>query len=158
MNPVRAAAQRVLDGVPGAFLRCDRGTALYVTNAEMKAGRSIDWAEAGFEARRERGLTFLVPQRQLLDDFRHWAETQNVDKRLSRAIKNACFAEVMPEDAALWIEGIKRFEMNGDAAGYEKLVRQRAAVCLREKKGGGMLYECALLADIMNRGEKEHED
>ena len=66
--------------------------------------------------------------------------------------------KVCEADFALWIEGIKRLEMNADAAGYEKLVRQRAAVCLREKRGGGTIVSCALMADYLNEGGIDDED
>ena len=158
MNPIRAAAQRMLDGVPGAFLRCDRGRALYVTNAGMRSAEQIDWNAAGFEEENVRGLTFLSPGSCLTKAFQTWAMESVSGEGLAAAVGNACFFEMLPEDRTLFIEGVKRLEMNGDAAGYEKLVRQRAAVCLREKRGGGTLYACALIADMMKRGGTENED
>jgi len=131
MTPMRAAALACLQNVQGAFLRCDRGEALYVTNAPARTDACIDWAQAGFTARHEGKLTFLTPDPQWLERFVCWAEEQVETPCLSRMLHEVCFGGPDEEDMRLWIEGIKRLEMKADAADYEKLVRQRAADCLR---------------------------
>ena len=141
-----------LPDVRGLFLRCDRGNSLYVTNAPARTDEQIDWAKAGFSAQDEGKLTFLIPGEEWIAKLEAWLRERVEATYLAGAVRNACFGECLPEDMGLWIEGVKRLEMKGDAAGYEKLVRQRAAVCLRKKTGGGTLVVCALLADLMNEG------
>lgn len=157
MNPIRRAAAEKLSGIRGAFLRCDRGNALYVTNAPVMIDEKIDWDAAGFFAREEGKLCFLVPGEGWIGSFEEWARGQVQCARLSKAVCNASFGAVEPEDMRLFAEGIKRFEMKGDAAGYERLVRQRAAVCLRERSGGGTLVACALIVDMMTEGGTGNE-
>lgn len=157
MNPIRRAAAEKLSGIRGAFLRCDRGNALYVTNAPVMIDEKIDWDTAGFFAREEGKLCFLVPGEGWIEPFEAWARAQVQCARLSGAICNAGFEQTDKEDMRLFIDGIKRLEMKGDAAGYERLVRQRAAVCLRERSGGGTLVACALIVDMMTEGGTGNE-
>ena len=158
MTPVRYAAEECLRGIRGAFLRCDRGDRLYVTNAQIKMREAIDWRKAGFHAENVGNLTFLTPDKGWIGRFAEWIGQEVREKRFSDTVRNACFGETDEEDMKLWIDGMKRLEMKGDAAGYEKLVRQRAAVCLRERRGGGTLPACALIVDLMNEGGFEDED
>jgi len=158
MTPIREAALDLLSGVKGAFLRCDRGSSLYVTNAPMRTDAEIGWERAGFHQRTEGKLCFLMPDELWIGRLEGWIDRRVKEKRLAGRVENACFGEVGEADFALWIEGIKRLEMNADAAGYEKLVRQRAAVCLREKRGGGTIVSCALMADYLNEGGMDDED
>lgn len=158
MTPIRAAALDLLSGVKGAFLRCDRGSSLYVTNVPMRTEAEIGWDKAGFHHRTEGKLCFLIPDDLWIERLEGWLERHVKEKRLAGRAANACFGEVCEADFALWIEGIKRLELHADAAGYEKLVRQRAAVCLREKRGGGTIISCALMADYLNEGGIACED
>lgn len=158
MTPMRRAALDCLAGERGVFLRCDRGDSLYVTNAPSRMEKSVDWAQAGFAARIDGGLAFLIPEGGWIARFNGWAQARVQEKRLSGAIGNAAFSEADGEDILLWIEGIKRLELRGNAAEYEKMVRRRAAVCLREKRGGGTLVSCALIVDMMNEGGIRDED
>lgn len=158
MNPVRAAAQARLEQMKGAFLRCDRGTALYVTNAPVRSEQEIDWAEAGFNARTEGKLTFLTPGLCWLEPFGRWVQAKAGEPHLSSAVSNACFGDAEEADVRLWIEGIKRMELKNPAQEYEKMVRQRAAVCLREKRGGATLPVCGLIVDFLNEGGEANED
>ena len=158
MTPVRQAALEALHGAKGVFLRCDRGNGLYVSNAPVRMEKQADWAEAGFICRSDGRLAFLVPEERWNEALQSWLETRVRAKRLAHMLKNADFGENMEEDMALFIEGIKRLEMRGDAREYERMVRQRAAVCLREKQGGGTLISCALMVDLMNEGGLKDED
>lgn len=155
MTPVREAALELLDGVKGAFLRCDRGNALYVTNAPMRTEQKIDWKAAGFRVREERGLAFLSPDDQWTDRIYEWA-LEHVRMSLSEeSIARASFGNTEEDDRRLFTEGIKRLEMKGSAEEYDRLVRQRAAVCLRKKQGGGTLPVCALMVQMMRGGWKD---
>ncbi len=152
MNPIRKAAETCLPDAKGIFLRCDRGDGLYVTNAPSRTRDPIDWEAAGFHAQGNGRITFLVPDERWIKPFCEWLRTQVRAPFLARAVENACFGEVDAEDLWLWMEGIKRLELHGDADMYEKLIRKRAAVCLRERSGGGTIVVCALMVDLMNEG------
>ena len=158
MTPMRKAAWERLPDARGVFLRCDRGEALYVTNAPARAAAQIDWAAAGFDARDKGKLTFLWPKKRWIPLFADWAAERTRCKGLTDALRNACFGETDEEDMRLWIEGVKRLERRGDAREYEKMVRQRAAVCLRKRQGGGTLAACALIVEMMNEGGMKDED
>jgi len=148
MNPLREAAQRQLTGIKGAFLRCDRGEALYITNAALRSQREIDWAEAGFEACMKGRMTFLVPKDEAAAAFEAWLYPRVAKRFLYEHVSNADFGLVEEADRRLWIEGVKQLEMR-TKLDYEKAVRQRAAVCLRQRVGGGTIRVCALIADAL---------
>ena len=148
MNPMRSAAQQRLEEIKGAFLRCDRGEALYITNAAVRSEKVIDWAAAGFDARMQGKMTFLVPKDEWMQSFAEWLCPQVKDAYLQKNLANADFGLVEEADRRLWVEGIKQLEMRTNTD-YEKAVRQRAAVCLRTKSGGGTIRVCALIADAL---------
>lgn len=153
-TPMRRAATEQIVGIRGAFLRCDRGESLYATNAQARAAAPVDWARVGFEARQVGGVTLLTPRVEWIARFEAWAEAATRQRQLTDAIQNACFGEIEDEDVRLWIDGVKRLEMRGDVKTYEKAVRQRAAACLRRRRGGGALRACALIVDLMGECEK----
>ncbi len=148
MNPLRIAAQKKLSDIKGAFLRCDRGEGLYITNSAVRSGQSIDWAAAGFEVRMKGKMTFLMPKDEWLQPFEVWLRPQVKCAYLSDSAANADFGEIEEADRKLWIDGIKQLEMPS-GVDYEKTVRQRAAVCLRTRRGGGTIRICALIADLL---------
>lgn len=157
MTPLRETVLKLLPQKKGIFLRCDRGSALYVTNSPAFTDAQIDWESAGFVCRTEGKLLFLSPEEAWIDRAEQWLRARTEPHGLSEALRNACFGEVMDEDRALFIEGMKALEMKGDVRAYEKKIRQRAAVCLREKQGGGTLAVCGLMIDFLNEGGKEDE-
>lgn len=157
MTPLREAAISLLPDVRGIFLRCDRGNSLYVTNVPARTEQQIGWMAAGFYQKTDERLTFLTPDTEWIGRFEEWLRPQVREKRLSEALSRASLGEILEEDMKLFIEGVKRIEMKGEAREYEKLVRQRAAVCLRERKGGGALACCALIADYLNERGRTDE-
>lgn len=150
MNPLREAAQKQIAHIQGVFLRCDRGIGLYITNAALRSDEAIDWAAAGFEAQTKGKMTFLMPKDVWIELFEDWLRPQVRYRQLHESIGNADFGEIEDADRKLWIEGIKQLEI-GSNRNYEKAVRQRAAVCLRAKRGGGTIKVCALIADALRR-------
>ena len=148
VNPIRRAAEERLKDIRGAFLRCDRGNGLYVTNVLVRSDEEIDWKACGFDAQIRGKMTYLVPDGSWAEAFESWARERCDNPYLMRSVRNAVFS-TESEDMDLWMRGIKCLEMRGNAAEYEKSVRQRAAVCLRTKRGGGTLTLCALIADMM---------
>lgn len=148
MNPLREAAQQRLAHIKGAFLRCDRGNALYITNAALRSDEVIDWAAAGFDAQMKGKMTFLIPQDRWIAPLKEWLMEQGRGTKLHDAVCNADFGEIQLEDRQLLIDGIKQLEIRTNLD-YEKAVRQRAAVCLRTKRGGGTIGVCALIAESL---------
>lgn len=156
MTPLREAALSLIPANRGIFLRCDRGEALYVSNAPARTEMPFDWESVGFACRTEKNLVFLTPEAAWAGRLEEWLAPKT-DARLARVIRHADFHETADEDMALLIEGVKLMELRGDVRGYEKKVRQRAAVCLREKRGGGTLSACALIADFLREGGNKDE-
>ena len=148
IHPIRRAAEACLKDIRSAFLRCDRGNSLYITNVLMRTDAEIDWKACGFSAQIRGKMICLLPEEEWISAFGEWARERCENPYLMRSVENAVFSTEQ-EDIDLWVRGIKCLEMRSDSAVYEKAVRQRAAVCLRQRRGGGTLKVCALIADIM---------
>ena len=124
----------------GAFLRRDRGDALYVTDAPLRGGK-VDWAAAGFICREVEGLARLTPSTVWLDRLE--ARYPEPPDPLCRSLRR--FSG--PPDAAalaLFARAVKQLDGGERDPRYSRDLRQRAAVCLREHIPGGGLYACAL--------------
>ena len=150
VNPIRACVERALSG-SGAFLRCDRGGALYVTNLLVKRGDLTAFA-AEMEKERIRveaagGLLRLTPAACWAADFAAWAVEQTTPGELTRQLEKTRARPVCAEEMACWLEGMKRLELGG-GGDFERAVRQTAAVALR-RQCGGLLYACGLCLDLM---------
>ena len=136
----------------GAFLRRDRGDALFVTDAPRRAP-DVDWparfAALGFEARIEGGLLYVAPAARLLIELEkaHPEPPDFLCATLQR------FAGREPDAAALGLftRGLRALDGEPDV-GYARALRQRAAECLRSGGGAG-LYACGLI-DHMIRKER----
>ena len=150
-SPLRAAATAVLP--QGAFLRRDRGDALFVTNApRIDPGR--DWtaalSEAGFTCAGSDGLLRLWPAKGWLNRLE--AACPDPPDDLCRSLLR--FRGRSPDDESLrlFALGLRCLDGGVGAARFDRQLRQRAAVCLRlnvlnpdEPPLGGGLYACALL-------------
>ena len=142
---IRAAARALLP--EGAFLRRDRGGALYVTDAP-RFGKAVDWAGAGLICREDGRLAFLTPGPvwlRRLEDL--YPEPPDHLCAMLRRFGGP------PDDAALelFAAGVKLLDGEARDAGYDRRLRQRAAVCLREHLPGGGLYACALVGHLMDK-------
>jgi len=138
---MRAAARALLPG--GAFLRRDRGAALYVANAP-----GIDWAAAGFLCREAGNLAFLTPGPVWL--YRLEARFPQPPDRLCASFRRFR-GEPDPEALGLFAAGAKALDGGSCDARYDQRLRQRAAVCLREHLPGGGLYACALVRYLIEK-------
>lgn len=148
ITPLRSAAQAIFMPERGESLHCDRGNALYVVRSE----RRIDWEQAGFLERREGIFTYLIPCVSWLPVFCAWAQVNRLDH--ADALQTASFGEIEEEDLLLWIQGIKLVELGASEREtylYERRARQRAAVCLRQRHGGGTLSAAALCIGLLRR-------
>ena len=150
LRQMRARARAALP--PRAFLRRDRGDALFVTNAPAfdPALREVP----GFIAERRGGLLFLLPDASWL---RRWERRfpeppDDLCAKLERFRGEA----IDRENLLLFARGAKLLDggaVSEDVAAYDRAVRQRAALALRGGRGGG-LYAAALLNhQLMGRNE-----
>lgn len=133
-HPIRLAA-------PGA--RVDRGGALYLSREPVE----------GFSCERRGEFYALTPGEGLIAAFAAWAGPLVADDGFARSLLSLDGGDA--DRLELLIEGIKLLDLGGpDAslAAYEKRVRRCAAVCLREKAGGGLLWLCAACAAIVRKG------
>jgi len=132
-HPIRLAAPRA---------RVDRGGALYISEAPLQ----------GFNAEARGALYALTPGAALIDAFADWARRRAAGDVLALSL-SALSGD--GADMPLLVEGIKLLELpaaEGALWAYEKRLRQRAAVCLREKTGGGRLQLCAMCLAIAKEG------
>ncbi len=150
MNPIRARVEGALSGT-GAFLRCDHGEGLYVTNLPARHGDCAafvrEMENEGIHAQEAAGLLRLTPEARWAAEFIAWAEAQTVPGELTRQFEKTRGRPICAEETACWLEGMKRLEL-GDRGDFERALRQAAAVALR-KTCGGLLYACGLCLDLM---------
>lgn len=139
--------ERAAGGLPeGAFLRRDRGRALYITNAPA-IGEIGDMP--GLRAEVCGGLAHIYVEPGALEDIA--GEMGFSEDRLAREL--AGFRGGSEGAAELFAEAAKALEApaGADADGLDRRIRQAAAVALREGGGEG-LYFCALaLAELKRR-------
>lgn len=131
----------------GAFLRRDRGAALYVTDAPRRGG-TADWRSAGFLCQESGGLARLTPDDRWLQRLE--ALYPEPPDYLCAALRRFC-GPAGPEALRLFARGVKPLDGGGDDPLYARALRQRAAVCLRTHDPGGGLYACALLNYLMEK-------
>lgn len=151
MNPIRARIEPVL-AETGAFLRCDRGGALYVTNLPSRTGgwqarlAPLDGQDIAWRA--EAGLVFFTPGTSWAQAFDQWLLERVTPGDLTRQLEKRRLFPFCGEEEACWLEGIKRLDLPRGACDYEKKLRQCAAVALR-KQSGGLLASCGLCLDAL---------
>lgn len=157
---LREAAAAALP--PEAFLRRDRGEALFVTDAPALRPQT-DWAAAlagaGFDCARAGNLLRLWPGAMWL--IRLERACPQPPDALSRSL--ARFLGLAPERESLDLFALGARALDGGEGGgaYDRRLRRRAAECLRlnritpiEPIRGGGLYACALLDHIIM--EEDH--
>ena len=149
LRQLRAMARAALP--PRAFLRRDRGDALFVTNAPAFDPTLRDIP--GFTAERRGGLLHLLPDASWLA---RW-ERRTPEPPDDLCAKLQRFRNTPPDrdNLLLFARGLKLLDGGAapeDIAAYDRTVRQRAAVALRGGCGGG-LYAAALIAHQLNRKE-----
>ena len=145
---LREAARAVLP--EGAFLRRDRGEALFVTDAPRIAA-SAPWreslAEAGFAIVERGGLAFLTPGPGWLSRLEKAFPEPPDD--FCRGFTRFAGREIEQESLALFALGARILDGEADDGRFDRRLRQRAAVCMRDKStSGGGLYACALLTHL----------
>jgi len=148
---LRRAASAILP--KGAMLRRDRDGALYVTDAPRRAP-GVDWRSrfraAGFLCTVRGGLARLTPGPEWLS--RLTEQYQEPPDFLCGSLQRF---DGPPDEASLrlFAQGLKALEAGTPDAAFERLLRQRAAVCLRDPaRTGGGLYACSILLHLMKGG------
>lgn len=152
MNSFAARVRKAAVGLlpEGAFLRRDRGDGLFISDAprrEPNADWRAQFAEAGFVCEFADGLARLTPGADWLSRLE--AETPEPPDFLCASLMR--FANLPPGDEALKLFALGLRALDGgdpaEAAAFDRRLRQRAAVALRDgsKKNGGGLYACALI-------------
>ncbi len=132
-HPIRTAAPRA---------RVDRGGALYLSQEPLP----------GFTAEARGALFALTPDESLIAAFAEWIHPKAEEDQLTKSLMK--LQDQMP-DIGLLVEGIKLIDLaapKGAVEAYEKRVRQSAAVCLRAKSGGGLLWLCASCVRLAREG------
>jgi hypothetical protein len=148
---LRTAAAAALP--EGAFLRRDRGDALFVTDAPRFSAET-DWAarlfEAGFFCTDNGGLLRLWPAEIWLTRLE--AACPDPPDALSQALLRFRGHSADGESLKLFALGLRCLDGGDGAIRFGRQLRQRAAACLRlnamnpsEPNRGGGLYACALL-------------
>ena len=153
---LRAAAASALP--PGAFLRRDRGEALYVTDAPRFLPGDDGWLrrleQAGFRCRVRGALCRLTP------DDRWFARLTEAFPEppddLSRSVRD--FSDPAADDSlyALFAAGVKLLDAGARAEpaaalAYRRALRQTVAVCLRNHTKPAGLYACAVIAHLTGK-------
>lgn len=131
-----------------AFLRRDRGDALFVTNAPAFSDASAlteRLCRAGWRVQTRGGLLAISPGADMADQFER-ARPEPPDF-LTRSLKRLRGLPVCGEALAVFAEGLRRAE-HGGAEDYDRRVRQLAALCLRRSCGGA--YACAVILYDLN--------
>ena len=147
-NAARAALPK------GAFLRRDRGEALFVTDAP-RLSPDGPWRSAlpaaGFLTRERDGLLWLIPGPEWLTRLEeaHPAPPDEFCQGFARFSGR----EIEPESLALFALGARVLDGGANDGRFDKRLRQRAAECLRIHPNpihpGGGLYACALLTHLI---------
>lgn len=138
-----------------AFLRRDRGEALFISNAPAFAPDITDIP--GFIAKKEGMLLHLLPDEGWIS---------RLEEACGEAPDHFCktlmrFRGTAPDRAnlQLFARGVKLLEgrpTDAEISAFDRAVRQAAAVALRDGCGGG-LYACAILnceIHTLYKGEK----
>lgn len=154
LRAMRAAARAALP--PRAFLKRDRGSALFITNAPV-----FDPALStvpGFRAERQGALLRLTPDESWIQRL----ERRRTDPpdHLSLSLMRFRGRDVPPENLMLFVQGAKLADAGSaatpaEAAAYSRALRQRAAAALRLGSGGG-LYAAAILNAMIEKNIKEN--
>lgn len=131
-----------------AFLRRDRGEALFVTNAPAfaDAGALAErLSRSGWRVQARGALLALSPGAERIAQFER-ARPEPPDF-LTRSLARLRGLSVCGEAIAVFAEGLRRAE-HGGAEDYDRRVRQLAALCLRGNRGGA--YACAVILYDLN--------
>ena len=154
IEALRAVARAALP--EGAMLRRDRGEALYITDAprhKPDAGWQAGLEAAGFRCAVEGGLARLTPDGRWAAALaaRFPEPPDDLSARLRRF-------DGPPDDASLrlFCRALKALEGGEGDPGFDRALRQRAAVCLRRHAGGGGLYACALARHLIKTASIPH--
>ena len=149
-HALRNAARAALP--EGAVLRRDRGEALFVTDAprlRTDGGWRAALADAGFLCEEQGGLAQISPGPQWL--ARLEAAYPEPPDEFCRGFQRFAGRGIEAESLVLFALGARLLDGDGDDGRFQRRLRQRAAVCMRNNAAscGGGLYACALLKHLI---------
>ena len=142
-HPLRAVAEGFARSRAGAFLKRDRGGALYITDAPRFGAVSVP---LGFAGEMRGGLMLLSPEDSYAEAFAEWALPRCADDPLFADFARFSGRAADAGSRALFIEGLKAVEARAPYCGiaaYDRRLRGLAAEALRLGAGGGALRACA---------------
>lgn len=149
-HEIRQAAASIVP--QRSFLRRDRESALFVTNApRIDPGRN--WPELfegiGFDASEENGLVRLIPGNKWISRLEQcWKDAP--DHLCQTFIR---FRGMVPDEKTRLLFALGVRILDGDSVpDYEERLRKCAAICLRTSSGGG-LYGCGILNHLIKRSQ-----
>ena len=148
-TPLRRAARGPLPGVLGAFLRTDRGDALYVSDALRRGMPLAPLAPAydaiGFNAAENDGLLYLTPRDAWMPRVTDVIYKPEYEDEQSRLLARLSSRDIAAFETELWLNCVKCAEGALDPDALFRRVREAAAVCLRAGMGGGSLIHSYML-------------
>ena len=136
---IREAARSALP--PVAFLKRDRGEALFISDAP-RWNDSPDWPAAGFLCEIRDGLARLTPDARWLSSLE--AEYDGPPDHLSATLTQFR-GTPSPKALCLFALGMKMLDGGSFDPAFDRQLRQTAAAALRRHENCGGLYACALL-------------
>ena len=146
---LREAARGALPS--GAFLRRDRGDALFITDAPRHRPQK-DWEQilsnVGFDCELNQGMLRLYPSAAWLESLSARFSVPP-DAFCASALRFAS-RPTETDSLRLFALGVRILDGESGAEAYDRLLRRRMAVCLRSGGGGG-LYACALIKYLIER-------
>lgn len=160
-HPLRLAAARALRQEERAFLRTDRGSALYVSDLPRRGAvlepilRALDAQD--FDSCIQNGLLFITPRAAWISRLDEWVRPFVPADEQLRLLDRLAERAVSREDFSLWLTAVKLLERGNaedDQAALDKRLRKQAAVCLRQKQNGGALAAARALWLYVNRSER----
>lgn len=149
-DPIREMRARLRGCLPPrAFLKRDRGDALFVSNVPaIDPGFS---GAPGFTCTRRGQLMAFLPDASWLTRFE--ARRQPPDG-FCASLTRFCGAPVARETILLFTHGAKLLELkdapDAEIAAYDRAVRQLVAVALRGGMDGGGLYALSLIDHMLD--------
>ena len=144
---MRAALRAALP--PGAFLKRERGEALFVTDAPRR-GPCPDWGALGFSCEVSHGLARLTPGKVWVMELE--AQYPEPPDHLCQTLRRG--GEIDGEVLRLFSMGLKRLDGEARYSDYGKRLRQLAAARLREHGSMGGLYACGIINCLTERKER----
>lgn len=149
-TPVRRAARDLIANVYGAFLRVDRGSALYVSDAPRRGAQPDElrrvFDREDFDVVLNRGLLFITPRINWMLRVTEAIYRPEYEDEQARLLARLSGRGAMDFEYALWLDAVKCAEGAPVLPNaFERSIREAAAACLRTGHGGCTLFHTYIL-------------